>query len=46
MDLHLERMIPIYKAVKHCNSAESWVEISKFIPFSMGCRKFTDAKMS
>jgi hypothetical protein len=46
LDLHLERMMPIYKAVKHRNSAESWVEISKYIPFSMRCRKFTDAEMS
>jgi hypothetical protein len=46
LDLHLERMMPIYKAVKHHNSAESWVEISKYIPFRMRCRKFTDAEMS
>jgi hypothetical protein len=43
LDLHLERTMPIYKAVKHRNSAESWVKISKFIPCSM---KFTDAEMS
>ena len=46
MDLHLERMMSIYKAVKHRTSAESWVEISKFILFSMRCHKFTDAEMS
>jgi hypothetical protein len=46
LDLRLECMMPIYKVLKHCNSAESWVEISNFILFSMQCCKFTDAEMS
>lgn len=42
LDLQMERLMPILKAPLHANTRESWIQVSKIMPFCMRSKAFTD----